>query len=57
MNKPPGSRRAAFFRVVDPICGGAVSANDLPEYVVIPQKPQFIISVSSAPWLSIHITC
>jgi hypothetical protein len=57
MNKPPGSRRAAFFRVVDPICGGDVFANDLPEYVVIPQKPQFIISVSSAPWLSIHITC
>jgi len=39
MNKPPGSRRAAFFRVVDTIWGDAVSANDLPEYVAIPQKP------------------
>jgi hypothetical protein len=57
MNKPPGSRRAAFFRVVDPICDGAVFADDPPEYVAVRQKTQFIISVSSAAWLSIHITC
>jgi len=57
MNKPPGSHRAAFFRVVEPVCGGAVFANDLPEYVAIRQKTQFIISVSSAPWLSIHTIC
>jgi hypothetical protein len=57
MNKPPGSRRAAFFRVVELICGVAVFADDLPEYVAVRHKTQFIISVSGAPWLSIHITC